>query len=305
MSTLKDFRFAMTGESKENENATAMQNADAQIVQGIRDGNPNTDVVDSEWILFKLVQTNRKGGIHLPNMDDVIHPETKKVERMRLLTGVPSVWMKDQKDLTPDYVKAHRRTIVFPRGMKIIKLRSIDDAAITFMRLTNSNIGSPSKIQGSRFEFYEYDPAKAEKEAAEKEFFALEMAIEAKQAPLEDMKKHANFLGIALSNEMGMPKGEDGIRREYIMRAKNDPTYFKQTFKTKQVEITYMVRMAISDSRIEVGREPGRIFWAKNGGMIGAYPPSTSPETYLVDLALTNSTEGKQFLDQLQTLNTQ
>ncbi len=311
MATLKDFRFAMTGEGKESESATAMQKADAQIVQDIRNGNPQTDVADSEWILFKLVLTNRQGGIHLPNMDDVINPATitkenptGDVERMRLLTGVPSVWMKDQKDLTPDYVKAHRRTIVFPRGMKVIKLRSVDKAAITFMRLTNSNIGSPSKIQGSRFEFYEYDPAKAEKEAADKEFFALEMAIEAKQMPLDEMKKHANFLGISLSNDMGMPKGEDGIRREYIMRAKNDPTYFKQTMKSKQVDITYLVRVAISDSRIEVGREPGRIFWAKNGGMIGAYPPTETPEQYLVNLAMTNSAEGKQFLDQLQALNT-
>ncbi len=302
MSTLQDYRFAMTGETQKSEQQIAMEDADTAIVSQIRNGNVST--TEGEWILFKLVQTNKKGGQYLPNVDDVIHPETKKVERMRLLTGVPSPWVKDQKDLTPDYIKNNARTIVFPRGMKVIKLRSIDEAAITFMRLTNSNIGSPSKIQSSRFEFYEFDPAKVEKEAAEKEFFALEMAIEAKQMPLEDMKKHANFLGIALSNDMGMPKGEDGIRREYIMRAKNDPIYFKQTMKTKQVDITYLVRMAISDSRIEIGREPGRIFWAKNGGMIGAYPPTETPEKYLVDLAMTNSAEGKQFLDQLQALNT-
>lgn len=301
MATLKDYRYALTGETAPDQNATVMADADAQIVNQIRQGN-NTET-NGEWILFRLVQTNRKGGIHLPNIDDVKHPETGKVERMRLLTGVTSPWVKDQKDLTPDYIKNNRRTIVFPRGQKVIKLRSIDEAAITFMRLTNSNIGSPSKIQGSRFEFYEYDPARAEKEAAEKEFFALEMAIEAKQATLEDMKKHANFLGISLSNDMGMAKGEDGIRREYVMYAKKNPEYFKQTLKTKQVELTYMVRMAISDSRIEVGREPGRIFWAKNGGMIGAYAPTETPEKYLVDLAMTNSTEGKQFLDQLQALN--
>ncbi len=300
MSNLKDYQYAMAGEKK-NEHADAMLNADAQIVSQIRNGSAST--TQGDWILFKLVQTNKKGGIHLPNVDDVIHPETKKVERMRLLVGVSSPWIKDQKELTPDYVRNNTRTIVFPRGQKVIKLRSIDEAAITFMRLTNSNIGSPSKIQGSRFEFYEFDPAKAEKEAAEKEFFALEMAIEAKQAPLEDMKKHANFLGISLATDMGTAKGEDGIRREYVMYAKKNPEYFKQTLKTKQVELTYLVRMAISDSRIEVGREPGRIFWAKNGGMIGAYPPATTPEKYLVDLAMTNSAEGKQFLDQLQTLN--
>lgn len=302
MASLKDYRYALTGETAPDQNATTLANADAEIVSQIRNGN-NAET-NGEWILFRLVQTNRKGGIHLPNIDDVKHPDTGKVERMRLLTGVPSVWVKDQKDLTPDYIKNNRRTIVFPRGQKVIKLRSMDEAAITYMRLTNSNIGSPSKIQGSRFEFYEYDPARAEKEAADKEFFALGMAIEAKQAGLEDMKKHANFLGISLSNDMGMAKGEDGIRREYVMYAKNNPAYFKQTLKTKQVEITYLVRTAISDSRIEVGREPGRIFWAKNGGMIGAYPPTETPEKYLVDLAMTNSAEGKQFLDQLQALNT-
>lgn len=302
MGTLKDYKFAMTGEAM-NENQKAIQTAENEIIDDIRKTGKGI-TTDGDWIKFKLVNSNRKGGVHLPYIDDVIHPETKVVERMRLLSGVSSPWMKDQTNITPDYARNNSRTIVFPRGQKVINISKNDKAALTFMRLTNSNIGSPSKTQGSRFEFYEFDAEQMEKSAFEKESFALDMAIEAKQADEKDMVKHAHFLGISLVNEFGEKKSPDGIRREYVMYAKKNPTYFQQTLKTKEVEVSYLVRRAISDSRIEIGREPGRAFWSKNGGAICAYPIGEDPAKHLINLALTNSPEGKQFLDQLQALNT-
>lgn len=301
MGTLKDYKFAMTGEAT-TENQKAIQTAENEIIDEIRKTGKGI-TTSGEWIKFKLVNSNRKGGVHLPYIDDVINPETGNVERMRLLSGVSTVWMKEQKEITPEYARNNSRTIAFPRGQKVINISKNDKAALTFMRLTNSNIGSPSKTQGSRFEFYEFDADQMEKSAFEKESFALDMAIEAKQAEVGYMKKHAHFLGISLMNEFGDKKADDGVRREYVMYAKKNPDYFKQTMKTKEVEISYMVRSAISDSKIEIGREPGRAFWAKNGGAICAYPIGSDPSKHLIDLALTNSPEGKEFLDQLQHLN--
>ena len=67
------------------------------------------------------------------------------------------------------------------------------------------------------------------------------------------MKKHAAFLGIRLINDLGEPKTEDGIRREYARYAKANPSYFKETVKSEQIEISWLVRKAIADSLIEIG----------------------------------------------------
>ena len=146
-----------------------------------------------------------------------------------------------------------------------------------------------------------YEPAAIEKEQLERESLAIDMAIEARQAKSEDMRKHALFLGISLTNSVGLPKTDEGIRVEYQRYANRNPEYFKQTLGSKEVNISYLVKMAISDSKIEIGREPGKIYWANGGGLITAIAPKEDPVKALVNLALSNTDEGKSFKDQLQS----
>lgn len=307
MATIKDYNYAMNGEPVQ---PTETYLAEQDIINGLR--HANDPVTLTQWVIFKLANKTQSGGVYLPTIDDVVNPDTitdsnKKgsVERMRLLNGIPSVWMKDQKDISPEYVRQNARQLHFARGNggdRVLRISEHDTAALTFARLCNHNIGSKSRRSGSRFEFYEYDAAREEREASEKQFKSLDAAIEAKQQPLEKMRKHANFLGIPLVNNMGLPKGEDGIRREYIIYAQKHYEYFMKTLGSKEVDISFMVRMAIIDGLIEIDREPGKIYWAKQGGFIGVYAQGVRPDQYLIDLALTNSNEGKQFLDQLQTI---
>jgi len=262
---------------------------------------------EKDWIIFKLVDNTKSGGVYIPNIDDVINPNTitkdnKKgtVERARLLSGVPSIWIKEQKDLTPEYIKQNGRSIEFPRGVKLRRIASHDKTMLEMMRVSNSNIGNPLRVKSSRFEFYEYSSMAAEQESFGREELELEVANLAAAEKFEDMKKHAAFLGIRLTDDDGEPKGEKGIRREYVIYAKRNPEYFKKTLKTAEIEIAWQVRRAVSESIIEVNREPGKIFWANGGGMICAIPHNENPQKYLTDLAMTNNEEGRKFKEELQ-----
>ena len=256
-----------------------------------------------KYHIFKLVNNTRQGGVHVPGVDDVINPKTNKMERVRLLSGVDTIWAKEQKDITPDYIKMNQRSLQFIRGSKILRIADYDHTALEFARITRHNIGSATNKTGSNFEFYEYDPAKEQEEALRREELEIEMAILAKQMPLEKMRKHAAFLGLRLIDDLGIPKSEDGIRREYIIYAKRNPIYFQKTADSKEVEIAWLVKRAILDSKIEIGREPGKIYWANGGGLIGVVPRTENPEKYLVNLALTNSEEGAAFKDLLQKIS--
>lgn len=299
MATLKDVQYSLNGE------AQGGQKRNGKDISGLVEyESKKLPKIDKEWLIFKLVNSSTKGGVYLPSIDDVVNPETGKVERIRLLSGVDSIWQKDQKDITPEYARKNLREISFPRGIKIRRVKNTDATMIEFLRLTNANIGNKNRISASRFEIYEYDSAAAEKEAFEKEDFELEVALLAKQEKLENMKKHAAFLGIRLINDIGEPKSEDGIRREYVIYAKRNPHYFKQTMNTEQIALSWLVRKAIADALIDIGREPGKVFWSKGGGMICVMPPNSNAQDYLTELAMTNSEEGKNFKEQLQKIVT-
>lgn len=296
MSTLKDVEFSRRGEQGKAQSANQLSDFLAIADQG---GAPTVSSDKEEFFIFKLVSNVRKGGVYIPNTDDVFNPASGRVERIRLLLGVESIWMKDQKDLTPEFIRTARRNLHFPRGAKILRISSKDGAALEFARLCKHNIKDPKKKTGSLFEYYEYDAQKQQKEALEREEFEIEMAIAAKSQTEEKMRKHAAYLRINLFDDFGMPKTADGIRREYIIYAKRNPAKFKESLESKEVEVFALVKRAISDSKIDLGSNDGAIRWA-NGAVITKIPDRADPYQYLTDLAMQSSAEGKEFLKRLQ-----
>lgn len=301
MADLKSVQFSQMGEAV----LPGAKRAGKDISGLVTFDSKNPPKADKEWTVFKLVTNTNKGGVYLPSVDDVINPATGKVERIRLLTGVDTIWLKEQKDITKEYADKNLREIAFPRGVKLRRVKNVDHTMIEFLRICNANVGNINRIGNSRFEIYEYDFAAAEKEAFELESLQFEMETLARGAKPEAMKKHAAFLGIRLTNnETGEPKTEDGIRREYARYAKQNPAYFKQTLNSDQIEISWLVRKAIGDSLIDIGREPGKIFWAKGGGMICVYSQTENAQDYLTNLANTNTEEGRRFKEQLKQVVT-
>ncbi len=302
MASIKDISYSMNGEPLQKQK---LGKDLAGLVTYPKDAKGNIIYpTGKEWYIFKLVDSNKQGGVRISNIDDVKNPKTGRVERIRLLSGVDSIWIKEQKDLPKDYEKSNWVELRFYRGQKMMRIANHNTTALEFCRLTNSNIGNPDRVKGSRHEFYEYDSAIAEREAFIREEFELDMALKAKSAKVADMKKHAAFLGIRLINDLGEPKGDDGIRREYVMYAKRNPDYFSRTIESEQIAISWMVRKAISEGLIDIGREVGKIYWAKGGGMICVMPQGEVAQTYLTDLASTNSEDGIRFKEQLKQVAT-
>lgn len=294
MAKLSDVQFSLNGEQK---NTEALSLGEQEIVTELRQER------GIRYHIFKLLANTRKGGVHVPGVDDVINPATGKMERIRLLSGVDTIWVKEQKDITPEYVRNNMRSLTFVRGTKILRIPEWDTTALEFARITRHNVGSPSNKTGSHFEFYEYDPAREQEEMFKREALELEMAILAKEMPAEKMRKHAAFLGLRLIDDLGLPKTDDGLRREYMVYAKRNPEYFQKTKDSKEIDIMWMIKRGILDSKIEIGREPGKIYWSNGGGLIGVMSKQDTPEKYLLNLALTNTQEGEAFRDQLKKIS--
>jgi len=249
-------------------------------------------------VIFKL-RNPPNGKVHLDGIDDVYDPDTKTMRRIRLLRGVAEIWQDKQDKLDKAYIDKNRISLTFIQGGMILD-ETKDAHIIKAARLMNANDGNEYRIPGKKRSFYEWDPVAQEREAFEREieeFKAVELAM---SVPIEKAKKHALFLGLNITNEMGQIRGEDGIRVLYSREAKRDPKRFKTTLDSPEVEYKYLIRRALADSKIEVSGTNAK--WTA-GGLICKVPHGREAVDYMVEFAMLSTEESKSFVDRLQKLD--
>lgn len=290
MARLKDIQYASQEEQQDirqhEESIVAMQQA------------PESNTGNT-FKVYKLSDANKKGGYHMDCVDDVWNPETKKMERIRLLRGFPSIYMKDQKDLDEKFINSNRRSLVFEH--RILRLPDYDTTAIEFLEKSNANIDNPNKKGTRRLTFFEWNPKRQAEIERQKRTAKVEAIKFATNVSVEDMRKHANYLGISFIDELGFPKSDDALRNDYELYAEAQPNKFMQSAGSKEVEVAFWVKKAILDSKIDITIKPGSAYWA-DGGFICKIPTNSKPNEYLVEFAMLPQDESKAFLEQLKKL---
>lgn len=269
------------------------------------DIKPEERLQDVRNILFKLVKKKR-GRTHLDNCcDNVMNPETKRPERIWLLNGAHSIWDSDLEHILKDksrYERSRRgRDIIFVDG--VLRVRNTDLLMLEFLRANTNNVGK-SKVGSGPYSFFEYDPEQEQKERHAKQLLKIEMVIKAKEMPIDKAKKLASFLGITFVDEIGMPKSDEGIRTELMLKADTHPADFQKYIDSKEVEVSYMVKRAIIDAKIDLTGQSGNAIWSQGKGFICKIPSTRKPYEYLTELAMTNSDEGRKFKEQLEQIVT-
>lgn len=303
MATIKQIENAMNGEPP------LVQQDPVDYIPETVEEQPSSN---PDFVIFKLANSNREGGVHIPGIDYVIDPRTvdkaKKPngngpEMIRLLNGVTTIWAKEQKEIDKEYIKKNVRYTTFPRGSKFITVPTWDVALIEFMRLTRHNVKTKNRKSGSKLEFTEYDPNEHAKALLEKEMLEVEMVALAGNQPIEKIRPHAFYLGIKFDDEYSIPKPESRLRAEYMLAAKHDPKRFKETVDSEEVNIQYMIRKAIVDGKIDISKGDGYAYYA-GGARICILPKTEKPLKTLTELAVTKNKEGREFKEQLKKIAT-
>lgn len=299
-----DLSMGTTEQAHVSDKLMEEQLASQMALQDAAAANPTPEVIktDTKYVLFKLVNTSRKGRLNVDGIDDVINPKTGKMERIRLLAGVDTIWQKEQKDISEDYVRQNRRSLQFEG--KFCRIPEWDHTALEFARVCRSFVESPAyKQRGSKHAFFEWNPARMAEAKANMQKKKLDAMQKALSVGVEQMRKHAFYLGVQPVDEVGIPKTDEGIRNDYFAKAEQDPNRFLESFEQPVVNISYLVKKAITEGKIDLGRKPGSLFWAANGGHIGDHPQTQTPAEYLISLAMGHTNEGKLFLDTLQSIS--
>lgn len=261
-------------------------------------------------VIFKLVK-KRRGRHHLDNFTDPVpNPDNNNVpERMCLLAGATDVWETKCENILKDKARYDRAR----RGMDIIfldgvcRVRSTDVLRLKFLRLHPKNVGD-RKVGSIGSDFYEYSPAREQEDRLKKQMMKVQMVLKAGEMDCSENgygRKIASFLGIKMVDEdLGIPKMPDAIKTELVLKADSDPVSFQKYVDSKEVEIQWFVRKAISDAKIDLGGATGNVTWSSGKGFIAKIPSTRKPLEYLTELALTNSEDGRRFREQLETVIT-
>lgn len=252
-------------------------------------------------VIFKLTKKKR-GKLFLDNCcDNVKNPDNGNIpERIWLLNGAHSIWDSKLENILKDkdrYGRARRgRDIIFIDG--VCRVPADDTLYLEFMRKNRHNIGDRRTGSG-KYDFYEYSPQKEQEDRLKKQMLKIEMVIKAKDMPIEQAKKLASFFGIAFVDELGVPKSDEAIKTELMLKADTDPSTFQKYIDSREVEVSYLVRRALIESKIDLGGESRNATWANGRGFIAKIPFTRKPLEYLTELAMTNSDDGRRFLEQL------
>lgn len=272
-----------------------------EMVQASEIASKNVKSVTTEGhVIYKLLDTEKKGKYSLILIDDVKSRDGVGNERIRVLRGVQSIWQKDQKDIDKEYIKMNRRRLEFQKGRAIVP--KTDHQVIEFMELFNGNVDNPNPVMARNTKFFKWNPEKQAEEQLKKEDREISAILKAKEVSDTNpasMRKHASYLGISFVDGMGEPLTHEGLAAAYRRYAKQNPDTFLETLNKKDVEVTYLVKRAIQDGKIDTGRGNHSIFWS-DGGLIGKLPVSQTAVQYLVSLAMNHSDEGQEFLENLK-----
>ncbi len=255
-----------------------------------------------QFKVYRLVNTKRKGRVYIDGLDEAKNPKTGRVERIYLLTGAHSIWASELEELLKDkdYMRQNRKSLEFNSG--VLRVALWDERTIEFIENCKHYIDNPTRRTGSNYEFFLYDPEKQQKAALDKEMLEINMAIAANSLDEVKATKLASFLGISPVDNYGFPKSPAGIKQELILFAKRQPLIFQKNLDSKEVEISYLIRKAIYDAKVDVGGYDGNVMWA-GGRVICKLPISRQPLEYLTELALTNSDDGRRFLEELERVS--
>lgn len=302
---LKAIALSQQGEAKTESTESEIAQLARETAKGKKGNGARAidSIVDIQggFLVLKLVNNKKKGPVLIDGVDDVINPATGRNERIRLLSGVDSIWMKDQKDLPKEYVERNRRSILFESG--VCRIPAWDTSALEFVRHCRHFIDNPARRSGSKYEFFAWNPKRIAEMKLKKRLVAVEAMKKAMEAPEEAMMKHAIFLKVAMADELGFKKEPGSIRDEYILKAQDDPKHFLDTFNSKEVEVSYLVKKAIRDGKIDLNRTSGAAHWSKGGSLIGHIPSTTAADKFLTELALTPTKDGAAFLEQLERVS--
>lgn len=247
-----------------------------------------------------ILQNAGQGIVNWHCEEMAVDPVTKQRRKMRLLNNCPTIWQDEQANYTDTkWNEKNIRSIEFSNGRAVLPMH--DTPAIAFFTNSGHNQSNPNYIPGKKSYFKVWNPVAEAMEDAKKEMALLEAMQYVATVDFETMKRHSVYLGIRLSNDLGMTKGEKELRLDYMRRAKADPDNFLKGVGNPLVEYNWAVKVLVTNGSIDPYSKANQAYW-NDGGFITSIPEGKDVVAYLTQFATQNEPASRDFAAKLKQL---
>ena len=297
MSDVQNEAAGNVAHAKESVIPNYFPKSDAEIGSGKKKLAPPTR--DSR--IFRLNSDKRKGNVYITGTEDVYDPETKKIRRARLLRGAESMWQDQQTNFAKEHVAKNQLSIEFVNGVSVIPIR--EKLKLRFLELSARNINNPHKeeMPAKDIYYYEWDPIAQSKAGLHEQDLIIKALQLAKDTSVDDMVAHAQYLNVDFHDVMGVPLDEESLRLAYSRMAMAYPKKFIDSLNSPVVKRAHLIRRAIHDGKIDLGKQPNMAYWV-DGGFITAVPEDRDSVEFLIEYSMLPGDKNVAFAKQLNDL---
>lgn len=199
--------------------------------------------------------------VAIPNAGLAYDEENNKQRAWRFISTENSIWIDEQRDLSKDeegnILSLPENQLEFVDGM--LRVRGVEKNKIAALMIQDLFEGKKVKLRQQPPLFRLLNPdaiLKATQDILDKSYEAEKAA---REANLEQMYEFASVLGIK------MTQSDDGIRKDFIVRAKANPDYFLKHFVNPKNKYIYSFSQAIKDGLLIVNKDSGKLLWKESG----------------------------------------
>lgn len=202
--------------------------------------------------------------IAIPNIGLAFCEKTNKQRAWRFINTENSIWIDEQRDLSKEEEGAllalPENQLEFIDGM--LRVQGVEKNKIDALMVQDLFEGKKRKLKQTPplYKLLDQDAIlKTAQDILDQEWEAQKAARECSN---EDMYEFAHVLGINLN------QSDEGIRKDFIVRAKLNPAYFLKHFVNPKNKYVYAFAQALKDNVLRVNKDSNRLLWAESGSYI-------------------------------------
>lgn len=229
----------------------------------------------------------------LPSEGRTIDDATGKNRMWRCIKGMDSIWV-DEQDGIEITSNDDLEDLVFNDGRMVVK--GYEKNKLTALLNQDTYQDKKYKRNDAQAAFRLIDEEADVNRALDSldtEYEALKIA---KECSDDEMVAFAYALGINVNQPA------KNVRKDFILKAKGNPSYFVKYFVDPKNEIAYLVHKAMSDNIISASAVEGKLVWSESRKVIMDAPKGSDVAQEIAKLVMKNSEEAIKLVEQLKKM---
>jgi hypothetical protein len=234
----------------------------------------------------------------IPNSGLAWDEEENRQRAWRFINTEESIWIDEQRDLTSEeeasLLSNTDNQLEFKKGKLMV--RGIEKSKLAALMIQDMYEGKKKQLKQIPPVYRLLNPEAILKNTQDTLDLAWEAESAARSCSVKEMFEFASVLGISLE------QSEAGVRKDFIVSAKSNPSYFVKHFVNPKNKYQYAFSQAVKNDLITVNKNSGKLIWSESKAEITSVAPNADVAQQLAERAVNKESEILALFEQLSLL---